>query len=141
MIDDVAAQGRGVSIHFFLQHLFLPMKLTRTFKKFTALFLASLVAAQPLLASAQSAYYFRRALSGLYVTHGAGAPIGTGAGGSTAAPQPRLEVSALSVSFGTQVLGTVKSEAVAVLNSGDAPLSFIESPGVVGSAAFDVSTN
>lgn len=76
---------------------------------------AALVAVQPLLASAQSAYQFRRYVPNLEVTRDAGAPINIGGGTAAPVPQPRLQVSAVDVAFGARLLGAAQSASVAVL--------------------------
>ena len=126
--------------------------------------MATLVATQPLLVSAQTYVYYKGA-QGLVVlpsntgtngstnsggstgTGGSGSTSGTGNSGTgsgtsgTPASAPVLSASSNVVAFGTVQAGSVGTSNLVLANTGNAPLTFTAPPTVRGDAAFSSSTN
>ncbi len=120
----------------------------------TCAVLALVLAAHPVLVSAQASYRFYQYVPELRVTtpsSGSGTTPAPGAGGSTgttpspgeqgSTAAPRLELSAVSLAFGSVAPLSSRTLSVVVSNTGTADLPLASAPAVSGSTMFSSSTN
>lgn len=95
---------------------------------------AMATAVSPLLASAQTAYEYKKYTPGLGVMGiGSGQAPGSGENGS---PLLGLRLSANAINFGDVATNTTETRQVLVSNTGAGSLSFSAAPTVMGDAAF-----
>ena len=91
-------------------------------------------AVSPLLASAQTAYEYKKYTPGLVVS-GTGSGQAPGSGGSTSS-QPGLQLSTTAINFGDVATHTTETRQVLVSNPGTGSLSLTAAPAVTGAVAF-----
>ncbi|ADV01844.1 hypothetical protein Alide_4142 [Alicycliphilus denitrificans BC] len=100
-----------------------------------ALTTALTTAVAPLLAGAQTSYEFKKYVPTLAVT-GSGSGQAPGAGGTSPAPQPALQLSTTAINFGNVATYTTETRQVLVSNPGTGPLTFTAAPAVTGATEF-----